>query len=180
MSRQRPVIAATPAGVQDQPTVDAAWNEVGQPAIEGLRIQEIRPVPADGRTVTEVFRRDWGLADLAVDHVFQSLIAPGEVVAWHVHRETTDCLFVGLGLLKAVLYDGRPRSASFGAVRVVRLGAVRPRLLVIPPGVWHGVANIGAEPALLINVADLAYRYANPDHWRLPWDSDQIPYRFRP
>jgi hypothetical protein len=27
---------------------------------------------------------------------------------------------------------------------------------------------------------DRAYRYEAPDHWRLPSDTDQIPYVFQP
>ncbi|MDO9635444.1 MAG: hypothetical protein Q7I95_00660, partial [Thiobacillus sp.] len=45
--------------------------------------------------------------------------------------------------------------------------------------VWHAVENITSAPALLINAVDKAYRYESPDHFRLPLETDQIPYRFR-
>ncbi len=58
-----------------------------------------------------------------------------------------------------------------------RLAPERPGLLIVPPGVFHGVKALGARPATLINMVDEAYSYTAPDHWRLPADSAEIPYR---
>ena len=59
--------------------------------------------------------------------------------------------------------------------------------LIEPPGVsWLGdverckALNISPEPALLLNLVNRAYQYEDPDHWRLPLDTDKIPYRFQP
>jgi glycosyltransferase involved in cell wall biosynthesis len=35
-----------------------------------------------------------------------------------------------------------------------------------------------ADASVLLNLVDNAYRYEDPDHWRLPPDSPQVPYRF--
>jgi dTDP-4-dehydrorhamnose 3,5-epimerase len=59
-----------------------------------------------------------------------------------------------------------------------RFGAMRPALVVVPPKVWHGVQNIGPSAALLINAVDKAYQYEGPDHWRLPADSADVPFKF--
>jgi dTDP-4-dehydrorhamnose 3,5-epimerase len=64
-------------------------------------------------------------------------------------------------------------------VNEFRFGAVRPALIAVPPGIWHGVRNLSDAPGLLLNLPDQAYNYEDPDHWRLPPDSDKIPYRFR-
>jgi dTDP-4-dehydrorhamnose 3,5-epimerase len=74
-----------------------------------------------------------------------------------------------------MLYDARPDSASAGRVNVVHCGSARPMLITVPPGVWHGVQNVGAAPALLLNLPDRAYAYEAPDHWRLPHDTERIP-----
>jgi dTDP-4-dehydrorhamnose 3,5-epimerase len=58
------------------------------------------------------------------------------------------------------------------------LSARRPQLVVVPPRVWHGIENLSDEPGTVINIPDRAYQYAQPDHWRLPPDTDQIPYAF--
>jgi len=100
------------------------------------------------------------------------------VSAWHAHRHATDRLFANHGLIKVVLFDARRDSATAGRVNVFRCGDVRPQLVVVPPGVWHGVQSIGATPALLLNLPDCEYAYEAPDHWRLPPDTDEIPYSF--
>ena len=43
----------------------------------------------------------------------------------------------------------------------------------------HGVQTLGAEPACFVNSFDHAYDYDDPDEWRLPFDTEEIPYRFR-
>ena len=96
--------------------------------------------------------------------------------AWH--EITTDRLFVADGLLKIVLYDAREGATTYGRINEFRLGALRPGLLVVPPGVWHGVQNIGPDSGRLLNLVDCAYRYDDPDHWKLPPDTDRIPYSF--
>jgi dTDP-4-dehydrorhamnose 3,5-epimerase len=40
------------------------------------------------------------------------------------------------------------------------------------------VQNIGDGPAAVLNAVDRAYDYEDPDHWRLPADTPEIPYRF--
>jgi dTDP-4-dehydrorhamnose 3,5-epimerase len=114
-----------------------------------------------------------------VDQVFQSILEPGGISGWHAHAVTTDRLFVGAGRMRIVLYDSRKSSPTFGMLNEFRAGTARPALIVIPPQVWHAVENVSSVPALLINAVDQAYRYESPDHYRLPLETEQIPYRFR-
>ena len=168
-------------GAQKDPqSITSDWISL-QEAIEGVCVREMKNVVKNGGDVLcEVFRRDWMLDEGTVDQVFQSVMNPGSISAWHVHYLTTDRLFASHGLLKVVLFDARENSSTRGRINEFRFGALRPALLVIPPGVFHGVQNISHEPAVLLNLVDQAYRYEDPDHWRLPPDSDKIPYRFEP
>jgi dTDP-4-dehydrorhamnose 3,5-epimerase len=50
--------------------------------------------------------------------------------------------------------------------------------VVIPPRVWHGLQNLDATDSTFVNYFDLQYDYRAPDDWRLPQDTDEIPYRF--
>ena len=140
--------------------------------------KEITNVPKGNGYLTEVYRSEWQLDDRPVDQVFQVALFPGALTAWHAHGVTTDRLMVNDGLLKIVLYDSRKGSPTRGMVNEFRLGTVRPAILVVPPGIWHGVQNISDRTGLLLNLVDVAYDNENPDHWRLPPDSDQVPYAF--
>jgi len=149
-----------------------------QTLIDGVTVHEARHVIKGEGLLTEIFRRDWGLDDGVVDQVFEVRLAPDEVSAWHVHRFTRDRLYVTHGTARIVLYDARTGASSHGRVNEFRFGSRRPALLGVPPGVWHGVQNLRRGPSRVLNLVDKAYSYAEPDHWRLPADAPEIPYRF--
>jgi dTDP-4-dehydrorhamnose 3,5-epimerase len=85
---------------------------------------------------------------------------------------------VSQGHLKIVLYDGRKDGATYGVVMEVHSGEARPALIVLPPGIWHGLQNLGPSDAIVVNCPTTAYVYEDPDHYRLPYDSPEIPYRW--
>jgi len=163
---------------KDAQSITRDWLPAERPLIEGVRVKESRNVIKGNGHLTEMYRRDWLDADQEIEQVFQVAINPGGLSAWHAHGFTSDRLFAISGSLLIVLYDGRQNSATHGLVNEFRCGLARPTLIVVPPGIWHGVHNIGHEPAILINMVDKAYRYEDPDHWRLPADTGEIPYRF--
>jgi dTDP-4-dehydrorhamnose 3,5-epimerase len=158
-------------------SVTSEWSIIDQPPIEGVLLRDIRSVPTSYGHLGEIWRADWKVDGGGVDQVFASVIEPGAVSAWHAHGETTDRLNVAAGQLLIVLYDARRSSPSHGTINTWRLGAVRRGLLVVPPGVWHGVKNESGSPGVLVNAVDQAYAYEGPDHWSLPADSPLIPYR---
>lgn len=164
-------------GVKDKQLVTPDWQPSDPVPISGVKIRAITNVLSDRGYLTEIYRRDWRTDDLPVDQIFQTLLPPGSVSAWHMHRHTTDRLFCGYGRVKIVLFDGRADSPTARNIAEYRLGAERPALVIVPHGVWHGVKALDGNPALLINAVDIAYSYADPDHWRLPADSPEIPYR---
>lgn len=163
--------------VQDPEIIQPNWIRI-QKAIQGVKVREVRNVPKGRGVLTEIFRRDWQVDEASADQVFQVWMAPGEVSCWHAHQRTRDRLFVSQGNIRIVLYDGRSASRTFGRINEFQFGSYRPALVLIPPGVWHGVQNVSHEPSVLINLVDHAYSYGDPDHWRLPGDSPKIPYQF--
>ena len=114
----------------------------------------------------------------AIAQVYQLVLGPSEVSAWHAHESVTDRLFATQGKVRVVLCDLRDGSPSRGLLNELILGPLRPTLVVLPPRIWHGVQNLSPEPSALINMPDRAYRYEDPDHWSLPLDTEVIPYRF--
>ena len=174
-----PESGGLPSARRDQQSVTRDWHSI-QPPIDGVIVKEVLNVTKNNGILTEVWRADWGLDGLGIGQVFQNYLAAGSTSSWHVHRVTTDRIFVNYGLIKLVLYDARTGSPTFGRVNDFRLGLVRPAMVVVPPGVWHLVQNLQETPSLLLNLVDRAYDYENPDHWRLPPDTTEIPYRVFP
>ena len=165
------------AGVADPASVTPDWLMIDGPTIEGVAIKEIRSVATSTGYLTEIFRKEWLLDDMPVGSVFQRSLYPGSVTGWHAHAQTIDRLFCSVGAVRISLYDGRVASPSFGAVWHKICGVLRPAIVTIPPGVWHGITCLGPETALVLNLVDKAYSYLAPDHWRLPPDTDQIPHK---
>jgi dTDP-4-dehydrorhamnose 3,5-epimerase len=162
---------------KDERSIASDWEPLRE-LIEGVKVKEIKNVPKENGFLTEIFRTDWALDEGEVGQVFQVNLFPGGISAWHAHQFSTDRLFASLGLLKVILFDARSTSPTYKLINEFRIGLMRPTLIVIPPGVWHGVQNISQEVGCLINLVDRAYAYEDPDHWRLPFDSAQIPYTF--
>ncbi len=50
------------------------------------------------------------------------------------------------------------------------LGAGKAQLLLIPRGVAHGCANIGAVPSTIVYYVNQQFNLADPDERRLPWN----------
>jgi dTDP-4-dehydrorhamnose 3,5-epimerase len=168
----------TVTGPRDPQLVRADWNPVEPIGIDGVNAKQITNVLTSDGYLTEIWRSDWGLDERGVAQIFQRVIEPGGVSGWHAHGDTFDRLFCAYGRVRLGLYDGRADSPTHGQSAAIRLGRERPAIVVVPPGVWHAVANVGSEPAVFVNAVDRAYAYDDPDHYRVPIDSPQIPVAF--
>jgi dTDP-4-dehydrorhamnose 3,5-epimerase len=166
-----------PGATKDEQSVTSDWTVLQDP-IDGVQLVEVRNVIANSGHTTEVLRREWFGGAVEIDQVFQVTLGPHGISAWHVHLDTTDRLFVNGGQVKIALYDSRVESPTRGLVNEFRLGERRPGLVIVPPGVWHGVQNLQMTESRVLNLVDVAYEYENPDHWRLPADTAEIPYSF--
>lgn len=164
---------------KDGPQVTSEWNKL-QPAIDGVVMREVLHVPRDHGVITEMYRPEWDPTGLPIVHIYQSRLFPGAIGAWSCHAKTVDRLFVNQGHLKLVLYDGREESPTHGRVMELHVGDARPAFLILPIGIWHGLQNLGSTDALLLNFPSRPYDYDDPDHYRLPYDSPEIPYAWVP
>ena len=163
------------AAKKDSALVNAKWQKL-EGMIDGVVAREVLHVPRDHGVITELYRTEWDPTGLPVVHAYQSRLYPGAIGAWSCHAHTIDRLFVNHGHLKVVLYDGREDSETFRQINEIHAGDARPTLLIIPVGVWHGLQNLGSTDALVINFPTRAYDYDDPDHFRLPSDTPEIPY----
>jgi dTDP-4-dehydrorhamnose 3,5-epimerase len=148
--------------------------------IDGVQYRLARPVSHHHGHLTEAFRTDWGLTESPIVQVNLTVTFPGRIRAWGIHRFTVDRLFAATGSLCIVCYDGRRESPTFRLVNEFMLGERNQGLVVIPPGVFHGWKNIGADEATIVSMPSQLYDHDGPDRWELMWDSDvaqqTIPY----
>lgn len=165
-------------GVKDGAHISSDWV-LDRNLIDGVIVREVRSVVTANSITTEICRSDWGVIDGTVEQTIHVDMRGNAISAWHQHRERWDYLFVVGGHIRVVLYDPRDDSPTRGQVDIFHLSPRRPQLLAVPPRAWHGVQNLSTEMSSFVNLFNKPYDYADPDEWRLPADSEQIPYAFR-
>jgi dTDP-4-dehydrorhamnose 3,5-epimerase len=164
------------AAVKDAQTVTSAGESV-QELIHGVRLRHAT-THADARgDLCEIYDERWEFTTDPVPYVYVVTLNPGSVRGWVVHLEQDDRLFFSAGTIKVALYDAREESPTAGDVNVFHLGTNDRALLSIPAGVFHAVKNVGPAPALFVNLPSQPYNHADPDKYRLPIDTEEIPYR---
>ena len=143
--------------------------------IEGVKVRKLRLIPDERGYLVEMLRSDWEEYD-KFGQVYITAVYPGVVKGWHYHKIQTDHFICVHGMAKVVLYDGREGSPTHGEVNEFFMGQQNPTLLKIPHGVMHGFKGISQEMALIVNVPTELYNYEQPDEYRLPAHTDEIPY----
>jgi dTDP-4-dehydrorhamnose 3,5-epimerase len=159
---------------QDVQTVTPEGEPVA-PLIHGVVISPA-VTHVDGRgTLCEILNERVHSAPIV--YVYQFTIRPGMAKGWHVHRLHDDRIFLSQGTLKVVLYDDRRESPTYGMVNEIHRSEFQRNVMVIPAHVYHAHQNIGATDAFCISMPTRRYDHANPDVYRLPLDTDYIPYK---
>jgi len=146
--------------------------------IEGVVTKQLKQLADERGWLTEVMRSDWEHF-VKFGQVYITAAYPQIVKAWHLHRKQTDNIACIKGMVKLVLYDDREKSKTKGEVNEFVIGDKNLLLVQIPPEVWHGFKVIGEEYALVLNVPTEVYDYEKPDEYRLPPDTDKIPYDWK-
>jgi len=143
--------------------------------IDGVVLRELKPIPDERGWLMELMRSDWDVFE-KFGQAYLTTVYPGVVKAWHYHKKQTDHMVCVRGMVKLTLYDSRKSSATYKQIEEVFAGERKPLLVRIPPLVYHGFKAIGAEIAYVINMPTELYNYKEPDEFRLPPDTKQIPY----
>ena len=85
---------------------------------------------------------------------------------------------ISQGQVRVVLYDTRKDSPTYGMVNEIYRSDLDRNVMVIPAFVFHAHQNVGSTDALFIGMPTRPYQHADPDVYRLPIDTDEIPYKF--
>lgn len=149
-----------------------------QPLIDGVQIRPAVTQTDERGTLCEIFNPQWAFHPDPITYVYQFTIRPGMIKGWHVHHLHDDRIFINQGAVKVVLYDDRPASPTYRMLNEIFRDDYHRGIMVIPARVFHAHQNIGSRDALMISMPNRLYNHADPDVYRLPLDTDQIPYRF--
>ncbi len=162
---------------KDKGHVSSNWDFTYD-LIEGVKMKDVRNIVTKNGVTRELYRPDWNVAAGTIQHMIYVSLNGKAVSAWHMHEIQTDHIYVLQGQVKLALFDDREGSPTRGKVNNFNLSPMRPTLIKVPPGVWHGLANLANTECAFINFFDRPYEYDKPDEWRLPWNTDKIPFKF--
>ena len=143
--------------------------------IQGVEIKQLARHADERGFLMELLRSDDPVFT-KFGQCYVSMNYPGVIRAWHWHKKQDDFFIVVKGMIKVGLYDLREGSPTQGETAELYLGDNNSIMLKIPVGVVHGYKTVGTEPSLLINFPSEVYDPEEPDEYRLPWDTDQIPF----
>jgi dTDP-4-dehydrorhamnose 3,5-epimerase len=164
---------------RDQQTVTPEGRRLDR-LPEGMVLRDLVTHTDERGTVCELYDPRWGVNqdDLVFAYVFT--IRPGAAKGWGIHREHEDRYAFLSGEAELVFYDAREDSSTAGQESRLFLSELQRRLLVIPRGVWHAERNIGATDVRVVNFPTIQYDHANPDKYRLPLDTRELPVELGP
>ena len=135
--------------------------------IAGVKTNPLRLSPDERGWLMEILRADDSELFARFGQVYVSATYPGVVKAWHYHKVQTDNFACVSGMVKLVLVDTRPGSATEGAVNEFFVGEQNPLLVQVPNLVYHGWKCISEGTAIVVNVPTEPYSYKEPDEFRL-------------
>lgn len=143
--------------------------------IEGVQIKKLKVIPDERGRLMEILRCDDEIF-IKFGQIYITTNYPGVVKAWHYHKIQTDNVCCVKGMIKAVLYDARENSSTYKEINEFFSGEYTPILISIPPRVYHGWKCISDVESIVVNMPTEPYNCKDPDEYRLPPDTKEIPY----
>ena len=165
------------AATRDKQTVTHEGNRVGR-LTEGVSIRNLPTQVDDRGSVFELYDLRWCFHPEPLVFSYCFTLRPGRVKGWALHKRHEDRYVVLKGELKLVLFDPRPDSSSYAEICEIWLTEYDRKLVSIPRFVWHADHNVGSTDVIAVNFPTIPYDHCNPDKYRLPIDTELIPYRF--
>lgn len=165
------------ASLRDQQTVDGK----GQPLRRlphGATLKDLIVHTDERGEVMEMMDLRWQWHSDPIVFCYYFTVRPGWAKGWGMHLKHEDRYCLLRGKCKLVLYDARADSPTHGLLTELFFSDKRSQLINIPAGVWHADENVGDGELLVVNYPTIPYDHADPDKYRLPLDTDLIPYKF--
>jgi dTDP-4-dehydrorhamnose 3,5-epimerase len=145
--------------------------------IDGVRIKELKVIPDERGRLMEILRRDDEIFD-KFGQVYMTTVKPGIIKAWHFHKIQTDNFCCVKGRIRVGLYDARQASKTFGKTMDIVVSLDNPKVISIPPGVYHGFKGVSQEESIVINTPTESYNPRNPDEYRQDPANKDIPFNW--
>jgi len=141
--------------------------------IDGVIVMPLRQIYDERGKIMHMLRSDSPQFE-KFGEVYFSVVNPGVIKAWKLHKEMTLNYAVPLGEIKLVLYDDRPNSPTREEIQELVIGGDNYCLVKIPPKIWNGFQGLGSEKSLIANCTTMPHDPAEvmrcePGDCRIPY-----------
>ncbi|MBF0459483.1 MAG: dTDP-4-dehydrorhamnose 3,5-epimerase family protein [Nitrospirae bacterium] len=143
--------------------------------IEGLSVSQLNQFEDARGKVMHMLRCDTPLFE-RFGEIYFSIVNPGAVKAWKLHKKMALNVAVPFGKIRLVIYDERAGSPTFGLVDEFVTGEGNYCLVHVPPLVWSGFMGISDGISILANCATEPHDPAEAEH--RVHDDARIPYKW--
>lgn len=151
---------------------------INEKTIDGVLTKILKVIPDERGRLVEILRCDDSMFQ-KFGQVYMTTNYPDVVKAWHYHKKQTDNVCCLKGMIKMALYDAREFSSTKGNIKEFFIGEHNPMLVSIPPGIYHGWKCISETESIVVSIPTEPYNYKEPDEFRLPPDTKDIPYDWK-
>lgn len=141
--------------------------------IDGVFVKPLRQIGDERGKVMHMLRADDPQFE-KFGEIYFSVVYPGAIKAWHLHKEMALNYACPVGNIKFVLYDDREGSPTRGELMELFTGPDDYKLIHVPPLVWNGFKGVGTVPALVANCATIGH--SKDEIVRLDPLGGKIPY----
>jgi len=124
--------------------------------IEGVVVKPLKRIVDNRGWLMEIFRSDWP-EFRKFGQTYLTTCKPGIVKGWHYHKLQWDHFVVIRGNALVALYDSREGSKTHGVVQEVEVWEKEPRLVAIPPFVYHGFTPMDDSEIWVVTTTQLVY-----------------------
>jgi len=142
--------------------------------IDGVIVTPLRRIPDERGCIMHMLRAD-APHFKRFGEIYFSMVNPGAIKAWHIHKEMTLNYAVVVGTIKLVLYDDRTASTTKGELMELFVGEQNYALVTVPSMVWNGFKGCGVTPSIVANCATHPHHpdeilREDPFTTRIPYD----------
>jgi len=142
--------------------------------IDGVIVTPLRRIPDERGCIMHMLRAD-APHFRGFGEIYFSMVNPGAIKAWHIHKEMTLNYAVIVGTIKLVLYDDREASPTRGELMELFVGEQNYALVTVPSMVWNGFKGCGVAPSIVANCATHPHHpdeilREDPFTTRIPYD----------
>ena len=143
--------------------------------IKDVIIKPLRKIVDERGCVMHMLRRDD--SDFQqFGEIYFSVVYPGVVKAWHLHKEMSLNYAVVKGNIKLVLFDSREDSPTKGELQEIFIGDKNYCLVHVPHGVVNGFKGVGVEEAIVANCS--THPHSKDEIVRIDPLANEIPYKW--